>query len=141
MYSKIVLLLAYWNSVWSFKEPLQYLDVSNNSLSGNIPSYIGAMVKLVDLSLGINKCFGPLPLEIGNLVNLVNLYSPSCLLRGPIPKEIGNMRSLENYTYQTILCTLPSQTPLEICKTLQFWILWMLRSMVQSIQSLVIVEI
>ncbi|XP_060197010.1 leucine-rich repeat protein 1-like isoform X5 [Lycium barbarum] len=49
---------------------LQYLQVQNNSFSGEIPSELGNLTKLVSLGLENNKLSGPIPSSLGNLKSL-----------------------------------------------------------------------
>jgi len=46
------------------------LDLSNNQLSGNIPSLIGNLVNLVFLHLDHNRLRGTIPPSLSNLINL-----------------------------------------------------------------------
>ena len=95
------------------------LDLSNNKLSGTIPSSLGNLTNLQIListttTLGIHSYFtwqpnkpkgldlynnrlsGSIPTSLGNLTNLtyLNLYNNQ--LSGPIPPELGNLTNLQN---------------------------------------------
>ena len=50
------------------------LDLSNNQLSGAIPSALGNLSNLVRLDLSNNQLSGAIPSSFGNLSNLVDLY-------------------------------------------------------------------
>ncbi len=72
------------------------LDLSNNSLEGEISSDIGQLINLTSLYLSNNEITGEIPLEIGNLTNLTVLSLGLTQLTGEIPPSIG---SLTNLTY------------------------------------------
>ncbi|ESR42081.1 hypothetical protein CICLE_v10011171mg [Citrus x clementina] len=73
---------------------LQYLDLSNNNLSGSILSQIGSLSNLKYLDLDRNNLTGTIPKEIGSLRNLEGLDLSSNKLSGVLPQEIGNLKSL-----------------------------------------------
>ncbi|KAF9601957.1 hypothetical protein IFM89_024420 [Coptis chinensis] len=52
---------------------LVYLDLSNNKLTGNIPSQIGTLSRLTHLDLSVNFLTGSLPLSFGNLSRIIEL--------------------------------------------------------------------
>jgi len=70
------------------------LSFYNNHLSGPIPSTIGNLVQLNHLTLFGNQLSGSIPSEIGNLVKLYNLHLHNNQLTGSIPSEISNMAGL-----------------------------------------------
>ncbi|KAK1314920.1 hypothetical protein QJS10_CPA06g00077 [Acorus calamus] len=73
-----------------------------NNLTGPIPTTIGLISKLSNLSFSDNKLSGPipkeiegdLPNEIGNLTNLLALGLSSNSFSGHIPKEFSDLTSL-----------------------------------------------
>ena len=69
---------------------LEGLYLSNNQLTGEIPSEIGNLTNLTELRLYINDLTGSIPPEIGNLTNLTQLFLNSNQLTGTIPDEICN---------------------------------------------------
>ncbi len=71
-----------------------HLYLSNNSLSGAIPTEIGNLTNLTHLYLSSNSLSGAIPTEIGNLTNLTHLGLYSNSLSGAIPTEIGNLTNL-----------------------------------------------
>jgi hypothetical protein len=75
---------------------LRYLGISGD-LSGPIPSWIGDLSKLEELSLGENYFEGSIPPEIGKLKNLKRLVFYKSSISGEIPKEIGNLKNLERF--------------------------------------------
>ncbi|KAF8377295.1 hypothetical protein HHK36_030670 [Tetracentron sinense] len=70
------------------------LDLSNNSLSGTIPTHIGNLSKLTILFLDRNQLRGSIPREAGNLMNLNELSLSTNLLTGSIPFTLGNLTNL-----------------------------------------------
>jgi Leucine-rich repeat (LRR) protein len=74
---------------------LQILDLSNNDLTGKIPTTISELVKLEQLLLSGNGFFGEIPTKIGNLKELTVLSLASNKLRGEIPTQIGNLTNLQ----------------------------------------------
>ncbi|CAN4104390.1 unnamed protein product [Withania somnifera] len=99
---------------------LEYLNLTSNNFSGDIPSAIGGLSQLKVLELAGNLFDGSFPPEIGNLLNLeflvlsLNGFAPQAIpsrftqlkklrnfwmtqanLAGGIPEDIGNMTALE----------------------------------------------
>eukprot|EP01041_Mallomonas_annulata_P012046 gene12046-25242_t len=64
---------------------LRQLDLSFNTLSGNIPNSFQNLTKLLDLNLSGNKFTGILPNSISNLTNLKTLKLYNNDLYGPLP--------------------------------------------------------
>ncbi len=72
--------------VWEFVQcvsssgPVNALLLANNGLAGTIPTSIGAIVTLTDLTLGSNPLTGSIPTTIGALTGLtyVQVASPQC---------------------------------------------------------------
>lgn len=72
------------------------LYLSNNQLSGSIPTQLGNLDKLISLELYTNQLIGNIPPELASLSNLQTLYLKYNQLSGNIPLEISNMSSLRN---------------------------------------------
>lgn len=72
---------------------VQYLDLSNNDISGSIPAEIREMVNLEILDLSNNRMTG-LPAEIGQLRFLRVLNLANNNLTG-LPYELGNLKNLQ----------------------------------------------
>ena len=68
--------------------------VGNNDLTGTIPTSIGNLTQLTYLDLSLNELTGSLPAEIGNYPDLEILNIHRTSLTGPLPPEIGNLTSL-----------------------------------------------
>ena len=68
--------------------------LSENKLTGPIPSELEKLTSLTDLSLDGNKLTGPIPSELEKLTNLTHLGLDSNQLTGPIPSELGKLTNL-----------------------------------------------
>jgi hypothetical protein len=80
---------------------LVWLDLSDNQLTGTIPTQIGTMSDLMYLDLSDNQLTGVIPAEIGNLTNLADLYFSNNQLTGAIPVEIGNLIYLDHIRFNS----------------------------------------
>ena len=69
--------------------------LSNNQLTGGIPTELGNLSNLEYLGLNSNQLTGPIPPELGDLNNLRWLHLSQNQLTGGIPTELGNPSSLE----------------------------------------------
>ncbi|XP_071705992.1 putative receptor-like protein kinase At3g47110 [Rutidosis leptorrhynchoides] len=81
-------------SIGNLSNQIEYLDVSGNMFSGNIPSEISNLVGLSMLELSRNQFTGKIPSIIGNLQNLQYLSLYQNQLSGSIPDAIGNLSIL-----------------------------------------------
>ncbi|KAI4313232.1 hypothetical protein L6164_026225 [Bauhinia variegata] len=73
---------------------LRIVVLSNNKLSGEIPSSFSNLTQLVELDLSHNRISGFIPPKIGNSTNLEKLDLSSNNLSGPIPSSLGNLKHL-----------------------------------------------
>ena len=73
---------------------LERLVFRDNALEGPIPPEVGNLSRLTRLDLRANAVAGPLPPELGALVNLEYLSVAYNRLTGPIPPELGNLSNL-----------------------------------------------
>ncbi|XP_059627520.1 receptor-like protein EIX2 [Cornus florida] len=89
---------------------LMSLDLSYNSLYGQIPDDLGQLKHLEFLSLSGNSLYGPIPASIGNLSSLRLLDLSANKLFSPIPASIGNLSSLRflYLSYNKLNGTLPN---------------------------------
>jgi len=80
------------NEIWS-RADLISLDVSDNNLSGALPSQIGQLKKLKSLDASNNQMTG-VPAEIGRLTDLESIDFANNKLTG-LPNELGNLSNLK----------------------------------------------
>ena len=73
---------------------MTFLGLSDNQLTGNIPSEIGQLQKLTSLGLYNNQLTENIPTEIGQLQELTSLGLYNNQLTGNIPTEIGQLQEL-----------------------------------------------
>ncbi|KAG4992309.1 hypothetical protein JHK87_025766 [Glycine soja] len=73
---------------------LQYLSISQNKLTGRIPSFIGNLSSLIVLGVGYNNLEGEIPQEICRLKSLKWLSTGINKLTGTFPSCLYNMSSL-----------------------------------------------
>ncbi len=74
---------------------MRTLGLGDNQLSGSIPSELGSLSNLEELSLYSNQLSGSIPSELGSLPDLEELLLYSNQLSGPIPSELGSLSNLE----------------------------------------------
>ena len=70
------------------------VDLDKNNLQGTIPSEIGQLNTLVNLSLENNQLSGTLPIDLGQLKTLTRLALASNQFNGSIPTGIGELTNL-----------------------------------------------
>ncbi|KAL7605573.1 probable leucine-rich repeat receptor-like serine/threonine-protein kinase At3g14840 [Lactuca sativa] len=70
------------------------MDLLVNRLSGRIPSFLGNLTSLVDLSLENNMFSGTVPAELGKLVNLKTLVLSANNPSGELPLELNGLTNL-----------------------------------------------
>lgn len=70
-------------------QPMEYFDVSNNSLEGVLPSDIDRMVRLKLLNLARNGFSGQLPNELSKLIDLEYLDLSNNKFTGKIPDKLS----------------------------------------------------
>lgn len=88
--------------------PLQVLDLSNNSLSGGIPSTIGTYTQLLFLSLSANQLGGTIPSQLSSLSLLQHLDLSRNLLTGTIPAKLSSVLKYFNVSGNSLSGTVPS---------------------------------
>jgi hypothetical protein len=74
------------------------LNLSNNGLSGPIPSSVGGLTALTSLQLFGNQLSGSVPTQLGDLTNLTSLGLEQNQLSGTIPSSLGNLSILVELT-------------------------------------------
>ncbi|KAL2967292.1 hypothetical protein AAZX31_16G166700 [Glycine max] len=90
---------------------LQVLDLSNNNLNQQIPSWLFNISKtLVQLDLHSNLLQGKIPQIISSLQNIKNLDLQNNQLSGPLPDSLGQLKHLEvlDLSNNTFTCPIPS---------------------------------
>ncbi|XP_021764997.1 LRR receptor-like serine/threonine-protein kinase GSO2 [Chenopodium quinoa] len=73
---------------------VNYIDMSNNELEGEIPDGISNLTKLLSLDLSRNKLTGIIPSNIGQLASLEFLDLSNNHLSGVIPRSLADVSSL-----------------------------------------------
>ena len=86
---------------------LERLVLYGNGLEGEIPPELGNLSRLTRLSLHSNAVRGSLPAELGRLINLEYLAVGHNRLTGPIPPEIGRLSELRQLHAGSNLLTGP----------------------------------
>uniref|UniRef100_A0A0E0IP27 non-specific serine/threonine protein kinase n=1 Tax=Oryza nivara TaxID=4536 RepID=A0A0E0IP27_ORYNI len=81
-------------SGWTRYQTLEYLDLSYNSLDGEIPEELGDMVVLQVLDLARNNLTGEIPASLGRLRNLGVFDVSRNRLQGGIPDSFSNLSFL-----------------------------------------------
>jgi len=89
---------------------LQYLNLSNNQLTGRIPPGIGNLKKLRDINLYVNQLIDSIPSSIGSLPNLVNLDLSDNQFYLNIPSSLGNLLNLQtlDLSYNQLTGSIPA---------------------------------
>ncbi|KAK4373607.1 hypothetical protein RND71_008991 [Anisodus tanguticus] len=78
---------------------LKGLSISSNNITGEIPKNIGCLSKLEDFYIGDNPITGTIPTSLGNISTLQNLYCGSNHLEGPIPLELEKLLNLRQIIF------------------------------------------
>lgn len=87
-------LRGYLPSELGLLSSLQNLSLAHNNISGLIPAQIGELAALVSLDLSYNNLSGSIPAEIGALQELAHLDLSSNSLNGSLPPSIGALPKL-----------------------------------------------
>ena len=70
------------------------LGLSSNTFTGAIPAELGSLANLRDLALADNGLTGTIPVELGDLTELQRLRLNGNYLSGSIPDELGDLAEL-----------------------------------------------
>ncbi|KAL2538753.1 putative LRR receptor-like serine/threonine-protein kinase [Forsythia ovata] len=89
-----------WNlpvplKLWNLNDLLQ-LNLSHNSLSGNLPSEIENLNVIVDIDFSWNQFSGNIPSSIGKFQSLASLSFAHNRFQGSIPPSLGNIINLQS---------------------------------------------
>eukprot|EP00803_Ostreobium_quekettii_P000399 evm.model.scf_50.10 EVM.evm.TU.scf_50.10 scf_50:171781-173942(-) len=90
-----------------FISGLLYVDFHGNAIRGTIPSEVGSLTMLRELSLHSNAFTGTIPLSIGSLSNLVALNLGGNELVGNIPVTLGNLNKVKHLSLGENMLTGP----------------------------------
>ncbi|KAH7866532.1 hypothetical protein Vadar_021637 [Vaccinium darrowii] len=71
-----------------------FMDLSNNFLTGVIPSSFSNLTNITLINLSMNRLTGPIPPELGGLVYLQGLNLSHNRLEGSLPSELSNCTEL-----------------------------------------------
>lgn len=83
-----------WYGIGCNKSTIIQLMLSTSSLWGSLPTELGLLTGLQELSLDNNSLEGPIPPELGLLSGLQLLWLSSNSLDGSLPSELGLMTGL-----------------------------------------------
>ncbi|CAB9529449.1 LRR receptor-like serine threonine-protein kinase [Seminavis robusta] len=75
---------------------LKELILFRNGLTGTLPTELGLMTNLTDVSVLANAVTGTIPTELGRLTLLTSLHLASNSLEGTLPSELWLLTSLES---------------------------------------------
>ncbi|KAM3240268.1 hypothetical protein ACQJBY_053758 [Aegilops geniculata] len=94
-------------------QALRFLNLSRNNLSGGIPKNIGSLKNVESLDLSWNKLSGRIPPSISDLLCLSLLNMSNNLLSGEIPtgNQLQTLNDPSIYSNNLGLCGLPLSTP------------------------------
>ena len=88
--------LSEWYGVSAYQGRVDYLQLRENNLVGQIPPELGGLVELFVLSLGSNNLSGPIPPELSKFKLLRELYlDRNHEISGRLPPELGYTRGLQ----------------------------------------------
>ena len=99
---------------------LFYLIMAGNQLTGSIPPELGSLPKLTNLVLASNQLSGSIPAELENLPTLNQMNLSSNQLSGSIPPELGNIPNLR-YLLDLSSNQLTGSIPAELGDLLGLW--------------------
>ncbi|GMI79157.1 hypothetical protein like AT2G34930 [Hibiscus trionum] len=91
------------------------LDLSANSLTGEIPKELGTLIGLGSLNLSRNLLTGNIPDNIGNMESMESLDLSMNKLHGGIPSSFSNLNFLNhfNVSYNNLTGQIPTSTQLQ----------------------------
>ncbi|XP_037467614.1 receptor-like protein EIX2 [Triticum dicoccoides] len=91
------------------------LNLSSNSLTGQIPEEISLLIGFTNLNLSSNQLMGEIPNQIGDLKHLESLDLSYNLLSGAIPSSLPSLTSLShlNLSYNNLSGAIPSGPQLQ----------------------------
>ncbi|KAG4177124.1 hypothetical protein ERO13_A11G292700v2 [Gossypium hirsutum] len=101
---------------------LTSMDLSANSLTGEIPKEIGSLVGLLSLNFSGNLLTGNIPDSIGNMELMESLDLSMNRLNGEIPPSFSNLNFLNhfNVSYNNLRGQIPTSTQLQSFDNLSY---------------------
>ncbi|KAJ4832563.1 hypothetical protein Tsubulata_000135 [Turnera subulata] len=102
---------------------LQFLDLSSNVFSGQIPDKLGVLTSLLHLNMSRNQLFGSIPPSVGELKMARVLDLSHNRLTGSIPSAIGGAVSLVELRLEKNFLTGNIPTQIRNCSSLRSLIL------------------
>ncbi|TYI58331.1 hypothetical protein E1A91_D11G349500v1 [Gossypium mustelinum] len=98
------------------------MDLSANSLTGEIPKEIGSLVGLLSLNFSGNLLTGNIPYNIGNMELMESLDLSMNRLNGDIPSSFSNLHFLNhfNVSYNNLTGQIPTSTQLQSFENLSY---------------------
>ncbi|KAM3413369.1 hypothetical protein ACQJBY_004508 [Aegilops geniculata] len=98
---------------------LMSIDLSCNSLTGEVPVKLSALAGLINLNLSSNMLSGNIPYKIGNLRLLESLDLSKNILGGQIPRSLSDLTYLSrlNLSYNNLSGRIPSGHQLDVLGT------------------------
>ncbi|KAF3618325.1 putative LRR receptor-like serine/threonine-protein kinase FLS2-like [Capsicum annuum] len=78
---------------------LQVLSISVKDITGEIPRYIGCLSELEDFIIGDNPIKGTIPASLANISTLQYVSFTRNCLEGPIPPELGKLSNLRQLSF------------------------------------------
>ena len=102
---------AWYGTSWNGKGRVTALHLSENGLTGSIPSELGGLENLEVLDFRWNELTGPIPPELGGMASLQTLNLQWNGLTGSIPPELGDLDSLRylNLGSNELIGPIPSE--------------------------------
>ncbi|XP_010474054.2 PREDICTED: leucine-rich repeat receptor protein kinase EMS1-like [Camelina sativa] len=87
------------------------LDLSNNELSGELPTELGDLRRLRALNLSHNSLSGLIPESFSNLADIESIDLSFNALRGPIPQDLSKLDYMVvfNVSYNSLSNSIPTQ--------------------------------
>ncbi|XP_061993723.1 receptor kinase-like protein Xa21 [Rosa rugosa] len=106
-------------SLWNLKN-LLFLNLSFNSLSGDLPTSMRKTKVLQIIALSSNQISGNIPTVIGEFQSLSSLYLSNNMFVGSVPQSFGDLKGLEllDLSYNNLSGTIPKS--LEMLKYLKY---------------------
>ncbi|KAK8272660.1 hypothetical protein V6Z11_D11G348300 [Gossypium hirsutum] len=98
------------------------MDLSDNSLTGEIPKEIGSLVGLLSLNFSGNLLTGNIPDSIGNIELMESLDLSMNRLNGEIPPSFSNLNFLNhfNVSHNNLTGQIPTSTQLQSFENLSY---------------------